>query len=83
MTIQRYHIVDGVKVATPAFFEALRAVNFMEHHGYGWTLHRKKFDIALVIAHAKEIAAERDKTIEVVTKLSGFEEMKLLGGGSE
>lgn len=81
MTLQRHHIVDGVKVATPAFFEALRAVNFMEHHGYGWTL--KDEDNALVVAHAKEIAAERDKTIEVVTKLSGFEEMKLVGGGLE
>lgn len=77
-SLQRYRNVDGVEgVATPEYFEALRAVNFMERHGFGWTL-QKGEDYSLMIAHANEIAEERGKVIKVVTKLSGFEEMELV-----
>lgn len=77
-SLQRHHIVDGVKVATPEYFEALRAVNFMERHGFGWTIDKAaEYSSDLMIEHAKEIAAERGKAIKIVTKLSGFDELGL------
>lgn len=80
MTLQRYRTVEGVEgVATPEYFAALQAVNFMERHGFGWILSKGEDD-SLMIEHAKEIAEERGKVIKVSTKLSGFLELQFYEG---
>lgn len=75
--LQRTRTVDGVEgVATPEYFNALRAVNFITRQNMDWSIDPKAerdYEIEEMIEHAKEIAAERGLELTIKTnEFSGF-----------
>lgn len=68
MELKRKHIVDGIEVATPEYFNALSAVNFIIEYKIEWTINSKEkvdYDLQQMLEHVKVIAGERGRQLEV------------------
>lgn len=79
MTLKRTRILDGYEVATPEFYNAVRAVNFILRNQTPWAIdpNEKEFSNLEMIEHARQFAYEKGYRLVEKKNLIGWTELNL------